>query len=108
MSQWQNHIERILASWVDELEVPIYREREVMGFAQDDTGVDVELSDGTSLRAEYLVGCEHALGQQPVGHRNPAKPFGQLTQFLIHQRVWRFDPCPRRNPRNRRQTESSW
>ena len=28
------------------------------GFAQDDTGVDVELSDGTSLRAEYLVGCD--------------------------------------------------
>ncbi len=55
---WQNHIERILAGWVDELEVPIYREREVMGFAQDDTGVDVELSDGQSLRAEYLVGCD--------------------------------------------------
>ena len=55
---WQNHIERILAGWVDELAVPIYREREVTGFAQDDTGVDVELSDGQSLRAEYLVGCD--------------------------------------------------
>jgi len=55
---WQNHIERILAGWVDELEVPIYREREVTGFAQDDTGVDVELSDGQSLRADYLVGCD--------------------------------------------------
>ena len=28
------------------------------GFAQDDAGVDVELSDGESLRAEYLVGCD--------------------------------------------------
>src|SRR2546427_2473138 len=55
---WQNHIERILAGWVDELEVPIYREREVTGFAQNDSGVDVELSDGKSLRAEYLVGCD--------------------------------------------------
>jgi 3-(3-hydroxy-phenyl)propionate hydroxylase len=55
---WQNHIERILADWVGELAVPIYREREVTGFAQDDTGVDVELSDGNSLRAEYLVGCD--------------------------------------------------
>jgi len=55
---WQNHIERILASWVDELSVPVYRGREVTGFAQDDTGVDVELSDGQSLRAEYLVGCD--------------------------------------------------
>ena len=38
--------------------MPIYRGREVTGFAQDDTGVDVELSDGQSLRAEYLVGCD--------------------------------------------------
>jgi 2-polyprenyl-6-methoxyphenol hydroxylase-like FAD-dependent oxidoreductase len=38
--------------------VPIYHGREVTGFAQDDTGVGVELSDGQSLRAEYLVGCE--------------------------------------------------
>ena len=54
----QNHIERILAEWVGELAVPIYRGREVTGFAQDDTSVDVELSDGQSLRAEYLVGCD--------------------------------------------------
>src|SRR5919198_5066327 len=52
----QNHIERILAGWVGELAVPIHREREVTGFAQDDTGVAVALSDGQSLRAEYLVG----------------------------------------------------
>ena len=55
---WQNHIERILAGWVDELAVPIYRERKVTGFEQDDTGVDVELSDGEALRAEYLIGCD--------------------------------------------------
>jgi 2-polyprenyl-6-methoxyphenol hydroxylase-like FAD-dependent oxidoreductase len=55
---WQNHIERIMAGWVGELAVPIYRGREVTGFAQDDTGVDVALSDGQSLRAEYLVGCD--------------------------------------------------
>ena len=57
---WQNHIERILAEWVGERAVPIARGREVTGFAQDDTGVDVELSDGQSLRAEYLVGCDGA------------------------------------------------
>ena len=55
---WQNHIERILADWVGELGVPIYRGQEVTGFAQDHSGVDVELSDGQSLRAEYLVGCD--------------------------------------------------
>jgi 3-(3-hydroxy-phenyl)propionate hydroxylase len=55
---WQNQIERILAEWVGELAVTIHRGREVTGFAQDDTGVDVALSDGHSLRAEYLVGCD--------------------------------------------------
>ncbi len=55
---WQNHIERILAGWIGELEVPIYRGRKVTGFAQDETAVGVELSDGQSLRAQYLVGCD--------------------------------------------------
>jgi 2-polyprenyl-6-methoxyphenol hydroxylase-like FAD-dependent oxidoreductase len=55
---WQNHIERILADWVGELAVPIYRGCDAIGFAQDDTGVDVELSDGRTLRAHYLVGCD--------------------------------------------------
>ena len=54
----QIHFEHILAGWIGELGVPIVREREVAGFAQDDTGVDVELSDGQSLRADYLVGCD--------------------------------------------------
>src|SRR5215217_4149998 len=55
---WQNHIERILAGWVHELRVPIHYGSEVTGFAQDDTGVDVALSDGRALRAKYLVGCD--------------------------------------------------
>ena len=58
LALWQKQIERILAGWVDELCVPTYRGRDVTGFIQDDTGVDVELSDGQSVRAEYLVGCD--------------------------------------------------
>lgn len=54
----QNHIERILADWVGELKVPIYRGHEVTRFIQDDSGVDVELSTGHRLRAAYLVGCD--------------------------------------------------
>jgi len=54
----QNHIERIMAEWVDELDVRIYRSRDVTGFTQDDAGVDVMLSDGETLRAQYLVGCD--------------------------------------------------
>jgi 2-polyprenyl-6-methoxyphenol hydroxylase-like FAD-dependent oxidoreductase len=55
---WQNHIERILAGWVGELRVPIRYGIEVTGFTQDDTGVDVVLSDGQSQRAQYLIGCD--------------------------------------------------
>jgi 2-polyprenyl-6-methoxyphenol hydroxylase-like FAD-dependent oxidoreductase len=55
---WQNHIERILADWVGELAVQFYRGCDVTGFAQDDAGVDVELAEEHSLRAEYLVGCD--------------------------------------------------
>lgn len=55
---WQNHIERILAGWVSERPVRFYREREVLGFAQDDSGVDIVMSDGQSLRSQYLVGCD--------------------------------------------------
>ena len=55
---WQKHIQRILAGWVDELQVPIRYGTDVSGLAQDDAGVVVELADGSQLRAEYLVGCD--------------------------------------------------
>jgi 2-polyprenyl-6-methoxyphenol hydroxylase-like FAD-dependent oxidoreductase len=55
---WQNHIERILAGWVGELGVTLHRAHDVTGFIQDDTGVDVALSDGRSLRTRYLIGCD--------------------------------------------------
>jgi 3-(3-hydroxy-phenyl)propionate hydroxylase len=58
LALWQKHSESILAGWIEELAIPIYRGREVTGFAQDDTGVDVALSDCQSLRANYLVGCD--------------------------------------------------
>jgi 3-(3-hydroxy-phenyl)propionate hydroxylase len=59
LALWQSDFERILADWVvGELGAPILRGREVVGFAQDDGGVDVELSEGASLRAKYLVGCD--------------------------------------------------
>ena len=58
LALWQDRFEEILAGWIDELKVPVYRGHEVTGFAQDKTGVDVELSDGQSLRAEYFAGCD--------------------------------------------------
>jgi 3-(3-hydroxy-phenyl)propionate hydroxylase len=58
MALLQSHFERILAGWLDELGVPILRERQVTGYTQDESGVDLALSDGASLRAQYLVGCD--------------------------------------------------
>jgi 3-(3-hydroxy-phenyl)propionate hydroxylase len=58
LALWQSQFEPMLAEWVVELGVPILRSRELAGFVQDETGVDVELSDDSSLRAEYLVGCD--------------------------------------------------
>ncbi len=55
---WQNQIERIMAAWIAELPVRIYYGCEVTGFAQDDTGVDVQMCGGESLQARYLVGCD--------------------------------------------------
>lgn len=83
LALWQAHIERILAAWVDELAVPVYREREVTGFAQDDAGVDVELSDGRPLRADYLVGCDggRSLVRKAAGIDFPG--WDAATSYLI-------------------------
>jgi 2-polyprenyl-6-methoxyphenol hydroxylase-like FAD-dependent oxidoreductase len=55
---WQNKIEAIMATWIAELGVKIYYGSEVTDFSQDDSGVDVALADGQTLRAQYLVGCD--------------------------------------------------
>jgi 3-(3-hydroxy-phenyl)propionate hydroxylase len=83
LALWQHHFERILAAWVDELGVQIARQREVTDFADDDAGIDVELSDGTSLRAEYLVGCD---GGRSVVRKNAGIAFlgwDPTTSWLI-------------------------
>ncbi len=82
---WQNHIERILAGWAAELEVPIRYGLEVTGFTQDADGVDVQLSDGTSLRAQYLVGLRRRPQRDPQGGRDRFPGLGCLGQ-LDHRR----------------------
>ena len=83
LALWQIHIERILADWVGELAVPIYRGLEVTGFAQGDTGVALELSDGRSLRAKYLVGCDggRSLIRKKAGIHFPG--WDPSTSYLI-------------------------
>jgi 3-(3-hydroxy-phenyl)propionate hydroxylase len=89
---WQNHIERILADWVGELAVPIYRAREVTGFTQDDAGVDVELSDGQRVRSEYLVGCDggRSLIRKAAGIEFPG--WDPTTSWLIAEVEWSKEP----------------
>ena len=55
---WQSKIEQIMAAWIAQLPVHVYYGSEVTDFAQDDTGVDVRLVEGQSLRARYLIGCD--------------------------------------------------
>jgi 3-(3-hydroxy-phenyl)propionate hydroxylase len=90
---WQNRIESILAGWVGELAVPIYREREVTGFAQDNTGVDVELSDGRSLRAQYLAGCDggRSLIRKTAGIEFPG--WDPTTSWLIAEAEMSEEPA---------------
>jgi hypothetical protein len=52
----QYRIERTLAGWASELGTKTHLGCEVTGFTQDDSGVDVKLSDGATLRTQYLVG----------------------------------------------------
>ena len=88
----QNHFERILAGWVGELAVLIARGREVTGFSQDGTGVDVELSDGGSLRASYLVGCDggRSLVRKAAGVEFPG--WDPTVSSLIAEAEMREEP----------------
>jgi 3-(3-hydroxy-phenyl)propionate hydroxylase len=89
----QNRIERTLAGWVDELGVTIHRGVEVTGFTQGDAGVDVELSDGRVLRAEYLVGCDggRSLVRKTAGIEFPGSD--ATTSWLIAEVRWTEEPA---------------
>jgi 2-polyprenyl-6-methoxyphenol hydroxylase-like FAD-dependent oxidoreductase len=92
LALWQTHFERILAGWVAELKVPITRGREVTGFAENEAGVDVELSDGTSRRADYLIGCD---GGRSVIRRTAGIEFAgsdASTSWVIAEVEMREEP----------------
>lgn len=54
----QHYTEKTLAAWTTELGVPIYYNADVVGFTQDESGVDVELADARAMRGLYLIGCD--------------------------------------------------
>jgi len=88
----QNRIESTLAEWVGELGVPIHREREVTGFVQDETGVDVQLSDGNALRAQYLVGCDGARSVVRKASGIPFPGWDAATSWLIAEASMSTEP----------------
>ena len=91
---FQSHIERILADWIDELGVRVHRGRDVIGFAQDDAGVDVALSNGESLRAQYLVGCDggRSLIRKAAGIDFPG--WDPTMSWLIAEAEMAEEPMP--------------
>ncbi|EHB54996.1 Pentachlorophenol monooxygenase [Mycolicibacterium rhodesiae JS60] len=92
LALWQNDIERLLADWVGELAVPIYRGLDVTGFAQDTDGVDVELSDGRTLRARYLVGCDGGRSRVRKAAGIDFPGWDPTTSYLIAQVEVRDEP----------------
>jgi 3-(3-hydroxy-phenyl)propionate hydroxylase len=93
LALFQNHIERILAGWTRDLGVPIYHDREVTGFAQDDSGVSIDVSDGRALRADYLVGCDggRSLIRKAAGIDFPG--WDPTTSWLIAEVEMRDEPA---------------
>ncbi|HEY2398851.1 MAG TPA: FAD-dependent monooxygenase [Steroidobacteraceae bacterium] len=93
LALWQNYFERILAGWVAELGVPTLCGREVTGFTQDESGVDVALSDGHTLRSEYLVGCD---GGRSLIRKAAGIEFAgwePTTSWLIAEVKWSEEPA---------------
>lgn len=88
----QSDFERILADWIGELGVPMIRGGDVAGFTQDATGVDVALADGSTLRAQYLVGCDggRSLVRRTVGIDFPG--FDPSTSFVTAEVEMTEDP----------------
>ncbi len=89
----QDHIERLLAAWVDELAVEVHRGCEVTGFVQDDAGVDVELSDGRRLRAQYLVGCDGGRSRIRKQAGIDFVGWDPSTSYLIAEAEMRDEPA---------------
>ena len=58
LALWQNRIEPILSDWIEQLGVGVERGRDVTGFVEDESGVDVEFRDGGATRTRYLVGAD--------------------------------------------------
>ncbi len=92
LALWQSEFEKIMAAWVAELGVTTRRGCEVVGFTEDERGVDVQLSDGSQVRAQYLVGCD---GGRSIVRKTAGIDFPGLearTSWLIAEVEMDGDP----------------
>jgi 3-(3-hydroxy-phenyl)propionate hydroxylase len=92
LALWQSEFEQIMAAWVSELGVTTRRSTEVVGVAQDCDGVDVQLSDGTTVPTQYLVGCDggRSLVRKAAGIDFPG--LAATTSWLIAEVGMDGDP----------------
>jgi 2-polyprenyl-6-methoxyphenol hydroxylase-like FAD-dependent oxidoreductase len=81
LALWQRHIERILAGWISDLGIPVHRGREVVGFAEDETGIDLHLAGGEPVRGLFLVGCD---GGRSVVRRSAGIAFAGWAPSVSH------------------------
>ncbi|MFC4395178.1 FAD-dependent monooxygenase [Arthrobacter sedimenti] len=58
LALFQNHVERLLLEWVEELGVQIRRGVEVTGVSADDGGAHVELAGEGPVPGRYVVGAD--------------------------------------------------
>ena len=72
----QRHIERVLADWATGLGVRIQYGTEVAGFTQDESGVDVDLTDGRTLRRALPGRLRRRQQPDPQERRHRASPAG--------------------------------
>ena len=119
LALWQSEIERILAEWVAELPVTVHRGRDVTGFAQDEAGVEVAISDGGAA-GEYLVGCDggRSLIRKTAGIAFPgwdASTSALIAEVELAERPqWGLHrdagpgPTPSRRRRPRASRRGSW
>jgi 2-polyprenyl-6-methoxyphenol hydroxylase-like FAD-dependent oxidoreductase len=84
--------ERLLNERALELGTEIRRGCEVVGLAQDEEGVSVELADGTRLRSRYLVGCDggRSTVRKRLGVGFPGEP--ATVETLLGEMALTEDP----------------
>ena len=88
----QNHIERLLAAWVNELGVRIDYGVDVSTLTQHTAGVDVCSIDGRAWSASYLVGCDGGHSQVRKLAGIPFSGTAPTTSHLIAEVEMTRDP----------------